>query len=562
MTQLVGRRLGRYEIQQEVGRGGMARVYRAIDPRLQRPVAVKVLAPQLSLDPEYLQRFEREARMAASLDHPAIMTIYDIGEQDGLHYIAMEFISGRSLHLILEERGALGLSYAIGILDPLGKALDYAHSQGAVHRDVKPHNVMIDVGGRVLLTDFGIAQPTDADSERLTRTGIFMGTPEYISPEQAEGKRLDGRSDLYSLGIVAYEIITGQVPFSGATPQLIVAHAQNVPPPPSHIDPSLPAELDVVLERALAKFPLERFRDGSALVEALRSIARRYGIASATPSSIAELATPQQSSAGQATRLINRGRTPVASHPLKSPSAPPSAPSRPGAVAPPAAPPRPPAVSSPAMQSPQPAPVAPQAGGNSSNQSFLGKLWLPLMGALFVALALIVFQTMASGPDNQSDRPPLPPLPTPGLPTPGFAATLPLPAASPTTAATMSPLPIATTATGMPVPTESTLTRTIINTPSATQMPALSPTSAPLPPTIAATATPADIATSPPELPTPTATPSLAPPKPTATATVEPSPTALLGPPTIVTPLIPESTNSNDEPGAPESPTDTADLQQ
>ncbi|MBC8077248.1 MAG: serine/threonine protein kinase, partial [Chloroflexales bacterium] len=187
MTQIVGRRLGRYEVQQEIGRGGMARVYRAVDTLLQRSVAIKVLAPQLGLDPEFARRFEREAITAANLRHPAIVTVYDVGEQDGLRYIAMEFIRGRTLHAIITERGALGLGYCVSILEPVARALDYAHVQGAVHRDIKPHNIMVDVAGRVLLTDFGIAQtPEHEPGERLTRTGIFMGTPEYISPEQAE----------------------------------------------------------------------------------------------------------------------------------------------------------------------------------------------------------------------------------------------------------------------------------------------------------------------------------------------------------------------------------------
>lgn len=295
MTQIVGRRLGRYEVQQEIGRGGMARVYRALDTLLQRSVAIKVLAPQLSIDPEFSRRFEREAVTAANLRHPAIVTVYDVGEQDGLHYIAMEFIRGRTLHSILTERGALGLGYAITLLEPVSRALDYAHSQGSVHRDVKPHNIMVDVEGRVLLTDFGIAQaPETENTERLTRTGIFMGTPEYLSPEQAEAQRVDGRSDLYSLGIVAYEIITGKVPFSGATPQLIVAHAQKQPPPPSSIVADVPIDLDAVLAKALAKSPQSRHATGSALVEALRIVARRNGIVPATTAQIAALAVPRE----------------------------------------------------------------------------------------------------------------------------------------------------------------------------------------------------------------------------------------------------------------------------
>lgn len=347
MTQLVGRRLGRYEIQQEIGRGGMARVYRAHDTLLQRPVAIKVLASHLSIDPEFAQRFEREAITAANLHHPAIVTIYDVGEQDGLHYIAMEFVQGRTLHDILDDRDALGLGYAVSILEPVGRALDYAHSRGSVHRDVKPHNILIDSEGRVLLTDFGIAQRPEADRERLTRTGVFMGTPEYISPEQAEGRRVDGRSDLYSLGVVAYEIITGRVPFSGATPQLLIAHTQTPPPPPSRIAPHVPPELDAVLGRALHKNPLARFSNAATFVEALRDVARHYGIPLASVPQIADLIRPPDSSAGHPTVSLGSGQTPAGSYPP--------------AVAPPAAPPQPtPRASAPppALQRPAEPPTA------------------------------------------------------------------------------------------------------------------------------------------------------------------------------------------------------------
>ncbi|HMQ33519.1 MAG TPA: serine/threonine-protein kinase [Chloroflexaceae bacterium] len=290
MTSLIGRRLGRYELRAELGRGGMARVYRAVDVLLQRQVAIKVLAAQLSLDEEFVRRFEREATTAANLRHPAIVTIYDVGEQDGLYYIAMEYVNGRSLHHVLEERATLGLGYAISLLDPVARALDYAHEQGAVHRDIKPHNILIDHDGRVLLTDFGIAQTPDSDGERLTRTGVFMGTPEYISPEQAEARRVDGRSDLYSLAVVAYEVITGRVPFAGATPQLIVAHSQLPPPPPTSVLAHLPGELDEVMARALAKAAERRFPTGAALVEALRAVAGRYGVPTATREQLAGLA--------------------------------------------------------------------------------------------------------------------------------------------------------------------------------------------------------------------------------------------------------------------------------
>ncbi|MBV9786575.1 MAG: serine/threonine protein kinase, partial [Chloroflexi bacterium] len=290
----------------------MARVYRALDTVLQRPVALKVLTPTLSADPEFARRFEREAITAANLRHPAIVTIFDVGEADGLHYIAMEYIGGRTLSAVLEEQGKLGIPLTIAILGPVAEALDFAHQNGMVHRDVKPHNIMLDTDGRVLLTDFGIAIDPSEGGERLTRTGIFMGTPEYISPEQAQAQPLGGRSDLYSLGIVAYEMLAGQVPFSGGTAQQIMAHVYQAPPPLSGLDPNHPPELDQIFARVLAKDPNQRFERAGNLVEALRFVARRYGMSTASRDDVAVLAIPRDSSAGQATVAI---RTPASGYP-------------------------------------------------------------------------------------------------------------------------------------------------------------------------------------------------------------------------------------------------------
>ena len=302
---LINRRLGRYHIHQEIGRGGMAHVYRATDTLLQRQVALKILAPQLSNDTEFARRFEREAITAANLRHPAIVTIFDVGEVDGLRYIAMEYVAGRTLDDVLAERGKLGLPLTIGVLQPVAEALEYAHAQGAVHRDVKPHNILIDTDGRVVLTDFGIAINPQAGHERLTQAGTFMGTPEYLSPEQAQARSPDGRSDLYSLGIVAWETLTGRVPFQGATPQLIMAHVYTPPPAISSIDAGLPHELDQIFSRALAKNPAARFTKATAFTEALRSVASRHGMVPAGRQQIAALALPAGSSAGQATIAIH-----------------------------------------------------------------------------------------------------------------------------------------------------------------------------------------------------------------------------------------------------------------
>jgi len=301
---LISRTLGRYLIQAEIGRGGMARVYRALDTVLQRPVALKVLQPSLSADPEFSRRFEREAITAANVRHPAIVTIYDVGDVDNLRYIAMEYIAGRTLMEMLQERGRLGLPLTIAILEPVAQALDYAHQQGMVHRDIKPHNIMLDMDGRVLLTDFGIAIGQDDRGERLTRTGVFMGTPEYISPEQAQSQPLTGHSDLYSLAVVAYEMLSGCVPFGGGTAQQIMAHAYQSPPPLTSVDGTQPVELNDIFQRALAKDPNQRFVSAGTLLDALRGVARRYGMAAATRDTIAELAQPLVGSAGQATVLM------------------------------------------------------------------------------------------------------------------------------------------------------------------------------------------------------------------------------------------------------------------
>jgi serine/threonine-protein kinase len=533
LTSLLGRQLGRYEIRAELGRGGMARVYRAIDTLLQRPVAIKVLAAQLSMDPEFVQRFEREARTAAGLRHPGIVTIYDVGEQDGLYYIAMEFISGRTLHSILEEQSTLGLGYAVSILDPLARALDFAHSQGAVHRDVKPHNMMVDTTGRVVLTDFGIAQTPDADGDRLTRTGVFMGTPEYISPEQAEARRVDGRSDLYSLGIVAYEIITGRVPFSGATPQLIVAHAQIPPPPPTSVLAYLPGELDVVLTRALAKRPERRYATGTEMVEALRGVAQRYG----TP-----LASREQLAALVSLPGLDEAPPPVPSPrpaPAPRPSVPAPAP-RPATQQRPA--PRQPTADQPVPPTRQSARIEEARARRGSGGSPIALL---LIGGLLVALTLLLLFAVARGlatgssptatPSGGAPTPALPPpSPTPAPPPSPTPAPPPSPTPAPPPSDTPArptiapPTPRPATAAPQP-PTETLPAASDTPAPAASDTPAPAASDTPAPPTT----TPAPPTTTP-APPTTTPSPSIAP-----SLTKTPELTPLLGGPTAVTPIYP-----------------------
>lgn len=524
MTSLIGRRLGRYELRAELGRGGMARVYRALDTLLQRQVAIKVLAAQLSMDPEFVRRFDREATTAANLRHPAIVTIYDVDEQDGLHYIAMEFVDGRSLHAVLEEHTTLGLGYAVSILGPVAEALDFAHAKGAIHRDIKPHNILIDHDGRVLLTDFGIAQTPDSDGERLTRTGIFMGTPEYISPEQAEARRVDGRSDLYALGVVAYEIITGRVPFAGATPQLIVAHSQLPPPPPTSVVAHLPGELDEVLAKALAKRPERRYPSGQALVEALRSVATRYGTPLATREQVAALTdtagVPPQPPIPQPVPSPPARPAPVRPEPVRpaprqqTPSG--RAQATPAASGPrPQSAPRPAAGTTRAQAPPAPRPQTGASRGYGKRRPEGNQLPLLLIGLLLVLLTgtliFLAARSLANGPVRFPTTPPASATPAlPGvapptvLPTGGLSGT-----ALPVTTAT----PSATAATPAPTAPSATL-------PTTAAPPTLAPPRPTQPPAATVTPPPA-VATSSATPEPPTLTPSPEPPTltPTATAT-------------------------------------------
>jgi serine/threonine-protein kinase len=555
LKQVIGSLLGgRYEIREEIGHGGMARVYRAFDTKLRRDIALKVLAPQLSADPEFIRRFEREAQVSGSLNHVGIVTVYDIDKQDDQYYIAMEFIEGRSLHAVVKEHGALGLGYAVSILEPLGQALDYAHSRGAVHRDVKPHNVMLATDGRVLLTDFGIAQPPDSEGERLTRAGIFMGTPEYISPEQLEARRVDGKSDLYSFAIVAYEIVTGQVPFSGNTPQLILAHTQTPPPLPSTIVPSLPRELDGVLGRALAKNPSERFDSVVAFVEDLKMVARRYGVLLASQSQISTLAR-MPDSAGQQTIAISSDATPIAPQPsIPPPSESPIPTDEPyrssgpyddtyAVAANPYHAPSPQGFPLPASSEPPSGASGSSGGGYDEDERgyrrkqgigapLILAIVLAVASILALALVVVVFGTMG---DGQSD---VPLVVTDGT---GEGTDVPLPPPTDTPVPTPTGTPDATDTPG-PTPTE-----TLSPTPSNTPLP--TPTNTPVPPTNTLRPTPTlppISTTAPPTVPPPTQPPPTQPP-PTQPPT-EPPPTEPPLPPT----------DSPYPPGANRVPGDTA----
>jgi serine/threonine protein kinase/tetratricopeptide (TPR) repeat protein len=270
---LLGRTIGRFDILSELGRGGMAVVYRARQTDLERTVALKVLPPELSLDQSYIARFRQEARSAAALEHPHIVPIYEVGAAEGLQYIAMKYIAGSTLKDAVQARGALDVHEAATMLDQVADALDYAHSQGVIHRDIKPSNIMVAQNGWAYLTDFGLARGSVTSG--LTMAGTVMGTPEYMSPEQAQGLATIGPpTDIYALGVVLYELLTGNMPFQADTPMgMLVARLQYAPRPPREYRGDLPMPVEDVIMRALARKPEARYPTASALLQALKSAA-------------------------------------------------------------------------------------------------------------------------------------------------------------------------------------------------------------------------------------------------------------------------------------------------
>jgi serine/threonine protein kinase len=257
----------RYRVISRLGSGGMADVYLAQDQLLGREVAVKVLHHHFAEDQEFVERFRREASSAAALSHPNIVGIFDRGEWNGTYYIAMEYVAGRSLKAIVRETGPLEPATAIDIVVQILHAAQFAHKRGVIHRDLKPHNVIIDEEGRARVTDFGIARAGPSD---MTLTGSIMGTAQYLSPEQAQGYAVSGVSDLYSVGVILYELLTGMVPFEGETAVAIAfKQVSAVPRAPSELNPTLGASLDAVVLRALAKDPAQRYADAGELIAAL-----------------------------------------------------------------------------------------------------------------------------------------------------------------------------------------------------------------------------------------------------------------------------------------------------
>jgi eukaryotic-like serine/threonine-protein kinase len=263
---------GRYRIDAKLARGGMATVYRATDLRLDRVVALKVMHAHLATDPDFVQRFEREARAAARLHHPHVVGVFDQGTDDGRVYLAMEYVEGRTLRDVMREYGPFTPEQALVIVDPILKALQAAHDAGFVHRDIKPENILIADDGRVKVADFGLARAL-ASSDASATTGVIMGTVAYLAPEQVERGEADRRTDIYATGIVLYEMITNHVPHEGESPIAIAfAHVHADVPPPSQMNPSVPAGVDELVVRATRRDPNRRFSDAEGFRVAANSL--------------------------------------------------------------------------------------------------------------------------------------------------------------------------------------------------------------------------------------------------------------------------------------------------
>ena len=280
MAHLIGRSIGRYHVLERLGEGGMATVYRAFDTRLEREVAFKVILPSHHGAPKFLARFEREAKALARLSHPHIVKILDYGEHEGLPYLVMEYVPAGTLKARLGK--PIPSPAAAGLLAPIARALAYAHGRKIIHRDVKPSNILFTEAGQPMLSDFGVAKVLEAEETwDLTGTGVGVGTPEYMAPEQAMGKSADHRADIYALGIVFYELVTGRTPFQADTPlAVLLKHVNDPLPRPRDLVREIPTDVEQVIFKALAKQAQDRFQGMDAFAETLEKLARseRSGI--------------------------------------------------------------------------------------------------------------------------------------------------------------------------------------------------------------------------------------------------------------------------------------------
>jgi serine/threonine-protein kinase len=307
---------GRYRILRKLGSGGMANVYLAEDEELGRRVAIKILNDRHASDDSFVERFRREAKNAAGLSHPNIVSVYDRGEAEGTYYIAMEYLEGRSLKDRIIAEGPLPIDQAVEVTRQVLRAVGFAHRRGIVHRDIKPHNVLLAQDGatgdgesRFKVTDFGISRTA---ASQMTEAGSIVGTAQYLSPEQARGAAVDQRSDIYSVGILLYELLTGKLPFTGETPlEIAMKHLSEVPRAPSAVRPDVPADLDMIVLRALAKDPEDRFQSAEEMERELARVEAGSGVTSET----AEAATAVLSGAG----LVETAPTMISRRPVVAP---------------------------------------------------------------------------------------------------------------------------------------------------------------------------------------------------------------------------------------------------
>ncbi|MEU9115140.1 protein kinase [Streptomyces sp. NPDC048483] len=315
----------RYELVEQLGHGGMGTVYRAVDHRLRRTVAVKTLSADLALQPEFLTRFQREAHAAAALNHPGVATVHDVGEDDagggGEPYLVMEYVEGQTLSQVLHG-GAMAVAQAVDIACQVLEALEHSHRHAIVHRDIKPANVMLTATGKVKVVDFGIAKALSEVATRLTGTGVAVGTPAYLAPEQINGHETDHRTDLYAVGCLLHELLTGRPPYTGDSPFSVMhQHLAAEPVPPSQLRPELPAALDAVIVKALHKDRGDRFADASAMKAAVAEAARgRAAAAPRTPTTVDPAAGAPEAAAPTA--------APAPEAPVAAPAAPAPQPAR------------------------------------------------------------------------------------------------------------------------------------------------------------------------------------------------------------------------------------------
>jgi beta-lactam-binding protein with PASTA domain/tRNA A-37 threonylcarbamoyl transferase component Bud32 len=283
---------GRYRVERELGRGGMAKVYKGEDTVLGRTVAIKVLAPQFADDPNFVTRFRREAQAAARISNQTIVSVFDTGSDDGVHFIVMEYVEGRTLAEYLSGGGRIMPERSIDIAIEVCRALEAAHAQGVIHRDIKPGNIMLDSRGEVKVTDFGIARVVST-AETVAQTAAILGTASYLSPEQAQGQPVDARTDLYSLGCVLFEMLTGRAPFQGDSPVAVASkHVLEQPVPPSKLNRDVSPDLDAVVLRALAKNPANRYQSAEEFRADLERVRRGLPV-EATPLLPAAVGTTQ-----------------------------------------------------------------------------------------------------------------------------------------------------------------------------------------------------------------------------------------------------------------------------